>query len=352
MAEYQNDYDATSLVQKIKNSKAVNSTQMERVHRLEQIADSIKSEDSADARLLKAHIATALDALRKEIKLRDDIINARIGIIANYQWDRWYSEYLLKKAEQSMWDFLSEKRQYLGAMYKENAFVGDPCVKCLLKEADHVLAAKFARESKIDEGLLVHPIIIKKLCSPISHGARTDSVKAAVLHQTSASTLTSTLNSYQNPKGTLMGSHFVIDKDGKIYQTARIGEICWHVGAIRSRCYDGGGCTAGDTDSIKTIMKTVKPFKAMTVALHEHEKKKSYPERYPINEDSIGIECVGEAPNDVYVPRTDEQQSSVNLLLSMLSLHLGITASDLYRHPQVSYKTETEASSLKWNTPL
>src|ERR1035437_8490823 len=44
----------------------------------------------------------------------------------------------------------------------------------------------------------------------------------------------SALSSYNNPSAN--GTHFLIDKDGTIYQTASVFQQTWHVGKLRSRC--------------------------------------------------------------------------------------------------------------------
>ena len=62
-----------------------------------------------------------------------------------------------------------------------------------------------------------------------------DKVNGIVVHQTGASTASSTFNSYKN-KGE-NGAHFLIDKDGTIYQTSSLYKITMHVGMMKPRCY-------------------------------------------------------------------------------------------------------------------
>src|SRR4030095_3203873 len=57
-------------------------------------------------------------------------------------------------------------------------------------------------------------------------------VNAIVLHQSASASAENTLKAYQ--KQTL-GTHFFIARDGKIYQTAALDQITWHVGEIRPR---------------------------------------------------------------------------------------------------------------------
>ena len=75
------------------------------------------------------------------------------------------------------------------------------------------------------------------------------------------------------------GAHFLIDKDGTIYQTARLTQKTWHVGRLQSRCVAELKCSA--------------PKKWDPSGTHKSESSKSWPARYPSNEDSIGIELVG-----------------------------------------------------------
>ncbi|MBW5405706.1 N-acetylmuramoyl-L-alanine amidase [Morganella morganii] len=105
---------------------------------------------------------------------------------------------------------------------------------------------------------------------------------------------------------------FLTDRDGTIYQTASLLKITWHAGKI-------------------------KPF----------------PERYPANVDSIGIEIVGKAQKEndqdpVYETVNNQQNSSLKWLVSGLLETLDISASEVYKHPDVARKNKTEASTASW----
>ena len=72
-------------------------------------------------------------------------------------------------------------------------------------------------------------------------------------------------------------------------------------------------------------------------------------ERYPVNGDSVGIELVGRHIDDErYEVVTAMQNSSLKWLVGELFSHLSITDSDVYKHPEISYKHPGEASSAKW----
>ncbi len=81
-------------------------------------------------------------------------------------------------------------------------------------------------------------------------------------------------------------------------------------------------------------------------ALDAHERAKPYPQRYPINGDSIGIEIVGRSIDDKkYETVTSEQNNSLQWLTGELYSHFSISSKDVYKHPQVSYKNPGEAAS-------
>ena len=85
--------------------------------------------------------------------------------------------------------------------------------------------------------------------------------------------------------------------------------------------------------------------------LYKHEKAKSYPERYPMNEDSIGIEIVGDYDQSTgeYESVNANQNISLKWLVTELIENFNIDENDdVYRHPDVSYKKQTEASTAKW----
>jgi len=171
-----------------------------------------------------------------------------------------------------------------------------------------------------------------------------DQVKGIVVHQTGGSTAESAFNSYQSAGAN--GAHFLIDKEGKIYQTASLFKVTNHVGNIRSRCYMEKKCTPSE-------ISTIRPFLNKYKKLSHLEQKKSYPERYPANFDSLGIEVVGkpvsgEGENAIYETVNDAQNSALKWLVYELSDTLKISMSEVFRHPEVSYKVKTEAGTAKW----
>ena len=85
------------------------------------------------------------------------------------------------------------------------------------------------------------------------------------------------------------------------------------------------------------------------------ESLKAVPDRFPSNDDSIGIELVGAAlappkagAEPEYETVTDAQNASLKWLIGELSMLLGVPFTEVFRHPQVSRKNMTEASTAKW----
>lgn len=168
-------------------------------------------------------------------------------------------------------------------------------------------------------------------------------VRGIIVHQTDSPTAKSTLNSY---KSGFSGAHFLIAKDGTIYQTASLLYQTWHVGRLKSRCLLKMQCSP-------TEMKLLKKFNPKNE--HRRESAKKVPQRFPSNEDSIGIEIVGEAlPKNVpdnqriYEPVTKDQNKSLKWLIQELHFTLRIPVSEVFRHPVVSRKNPSEAATAQW----
>ncbi len=206
----------------------------------------------------------------------------------------------------------------------------------------------------------VHSSRVKSthLFSNLSHGPLA-AINAIIVHQTDSFTAASTLAGYardaaETNKGNRggVGAHFLIDKDGTIYQTADISKRCWHIAPIRSRCYEMHTCSPAETGRY-SAMSRLRPYKKMFVTpMDRTESKKQYPARYPDNADSIGIEIagkhLGDEKSNTYEKPTEAQQASLHWLVTQLLDAYGLTTTDVYRHPQVSYKNEGEAKDAAW----
>jgi len=190
-----------------------------------------------------------------------------------------------------------------------------------------------------------------KIFNNIEH-EKMDAVNGIVVHQTNASTASSTFHSYQN-KGAA-GAHFLIDRDGTIYQTASLFKVTWHVGRLQSRCYLTKKCEPADLQKVADLEKSWRNYDKV----HQIEKVKNYPDRFPSNIDSIGIEIVGKAERVenpktgktefVYEEVNEQQNDSLNWLVKELVSTLKVSMNEIHRHPDIGRKNSTEASTAKW----
>jgi N-acetyl-anhydromuramyl-L-alanine amidase AmpD len=193
------------------------------------------------------------------------------------------------------------------------------------------------------KGCVVHVRIKLKIAVQIERGPMPQ-VRGVIVHQTGSSTASATLNSYMNPTN---GAHFLIDRDGTIYQTASLFKQTWHAGKLRSRCLAEQRCATGEAALISKMAPSVRNL---------HEMKKTVPERYPSNEDSIGIEIVGQAfplnksksDKRTYETITQDQNASLAWLVGSLTDTLNLPMREIFRHPTISQKNITEAATAKW----
>ncbi|MGY0618739.1 N-acetylmuramoyl-L-alanine amidase [Lysobacter sp. A378] len=161
---------------------------------------------------------------------------------------------------------------------------------------------------------------------------------AIVLHRTVSTTAAGTLRSFQRGVGT----HFLVAKDGTTYQTASLAQLTWHVGPIRSRCYQESTCQPDETRQIDDLERS-----ESYMAIHRMEKRKEYPARYPTNGDSAGIEVVAMwTPQHGWDPTTPEQRSSIARLIEVLQSLYSLTDADVYEHDTISRKTPGEGHDL------
>lgn len=202
--------------------------------------------------------------------------------------------------------------------------------------------------SKLISGELQDTKVIQKIFKSL-HKGKIAKVNAIVVHQTGAPSAQHTFNSYQSASH---GAHFLIDKQGMIYQTALTNQIAYHVGKLKSKCIDQpASCSASDLTAANAVyLQKGISYSVRVKNLHAHEKIKAYPDRYPTNSDSVGIEIVGSysAKGNAYEAVNAKQNASLKWLVSELSIHLGLQAGDIYRHPAVSYKQPSEALSASW----
>ena len=193
-------------------------------------------------------------------------------------------------------------------------------------------------------GMIVSSRVVHARKTLIEHGAM-QSIHGIIVHQTGGSTARSALNSYQNPRAN--GAHFLIDKDGTIYQTASLHKQTWQVGPIKARCVAEMRCTPIELQQLRRFDPPGE---------HRREMRKSVPSRYPSNVDSIGVELVGEAlplnePDDdrkTYVAATDAQNDALRWLVHEIAVTFNVPMTEVFRHSTVSRKNRTEAARVQW----
>ncbi|WP_223671211.1 peptidoglycan recognition protein family protein [Kangiella shandongensis] len=193
-------------------------------------------------------------------------------------------------------------------------------------------------------GVISDPKIKTNIIPNIEH-SKLAKVNAIILHRTSASTVESTLNAWKT-KNT--GAHFLIAKDGTIYQTAAINKRCWHVGLLRSRCRIEDSCSEKDTEIIKKALHSSGSWKSKFKKVYQHEKTKDYPDRYPLNSDSIGVEIIGaylgkSGDKGLFEQIQKAQSKSFLWLMTELLEHFSLSfKDDVYAHDSIARKKVNE----------
>jgi N-acetyl-anhydromuramyl-L-alanine amidase AmpD len=182
---------------------------------------------------------------------------------------------------------------------------------------------------------------IKVVRRPNLRHGKMSAIHGIIVHQTGAATGQSTLDSYLH-RGAA-GAHFLIDKDGTIYQTGSVFWRQWHVGKLRARCLAEHRCTPVEIKMLST---------AAVSKVNKYEAKKSVPQRYPSNKDAIGIELVsaviGNGKDPLFEAATDAQNKALGWLIEQLRQKFSLPLTEVFRHPQVSYKDSHEAETARW----
>lgn len=189
---------------------------------------------------------------------------------------------------------------------------------------------------------MIDPKVVPRRFPGIEHGVL-PAVRAVVIHQSDSSKAEETFNSYRQGGN---GAHFLIEKNGTIYQTASLHRRCFHVGRlIKSRCLAlNTGC-----DSVAMAKILALSWIDQIKAIDAHERAKTYPARYPVNSETVGVELVGKHIDDQrYEIVTALQTTSLVWLLREIYALFKISSDDVFRHPEVSYKNPGEAKSAVW----
>lgn len=201
--------------------------------------------------------------------------------------------------------------------------------------ASNTQRKQIAVKAYIDaKGYVQNAAFVFRQIPALEHGPLPD-IRAIVLHRTDSSTSASAFRAFERG----IGTHFVVDKDGTVYQTASLNHKTWHVGKIRSRCEADGSCEPSEAAALRKMSFSQK---------HGYEKSKPYPQRYPMNEDSVGIETVADydPQTSTWDAATAAQAESIRALVYLLKREYGLSESDIYEHDRISYKTAGEGADL------
>jgi len=154
------------------------------------------------------------------------------------------------------------------------------------------------RSLKASSGFINSKTIEKNRVEELERTSFREDIKGIVLHRTVSSSAESTLNSFKSNK---IGTHFLIGKDGTIYQTASLEKYTPHVG---------------------------------------NTKKNDDPN----NRNAIGIEVVGNYnyDNEKWENLTKDQAQSTADLVNLLMEVYGLDVSNVHNHEDISAKTEGE----------
>jgi N-acetyl-anhydromuramyl-L-alanine amidase AmpD len=173
----------------------------------------------------------------------------------------------------------------------------------------------------------------------------------------------SAASTLQNYKIATLGARFLIAEDGTVYPAAGLDQTAAHVGKFRPKGYSHAPAAGHSRDNYllyavsQAMLKNKKQlnFGAVVTQLSAHEASKPYGSnpldattRLPINSNSIGIkfEVVADKDNR-YKSLTDAQKASGAALIQLLQTTYGLTATNIYEHPDISYKNDTEEQSAK-----
>ena len=187
--------------------------------------------------------------------------------------------------------------------------------------------------------------ITKEHRPALEHGAIA-TINSLVLHRTGSSNAKSVLNAWKSKKE---GTHFLISETGDIYQTASLVKKCWHVGKLYSKCRTVGNCSKEDASAIESILQKKntswgKKFKLVT----KHELNKTYPNRFPHNHDSLGIEIVGVLSKDkeIYEIPNKQQLDSLFWLIDAITKNYSLSLKDIYAHGKIAHKDQKKSEGV------
>lgn len=129
-----------------------------------------------------------------------------------------------------------------------------------------------------------------------------------------------------------------------------MNQKCWHVGILQSRCQTEGDCSPQENKTINSLIHQIGlSFGRRAKNLSRHEAKKKYPNRYPSNDDSIGIEVVGKFSTiaKTFGEPTSQQFKSLRFIVKIVADEFSLNIdNDVYSHGAIARKQPSEGAQL------
>lgn len=242
-------------------------------------------------------------------------------------------------------------------------------VKKAMDDAKRSALEKNKREAiKVKAGQVLSPRVQHKFIPNIIREPLTQPITGLIIHETGGDDRFGTFNHWAtDPKHN--GAHFLIERDGQIFQTVPVDRKANHAGLTKSRCLVQVTYCAPFGQEMNQFHKDFAKWKnaggiANRAGLNESEKAKSYRYRYPINSDSLGIELVGASRDPLsgkgaywaadakYDEFTPEQQEALTWLVGQLRELYGIREDMVLKHNVTGVKAFSEAWSADWGSTL
>lgn len=192
-----------------------------------------------------------------------------------------------------------------------------------------------------EDGFIMGMNYTKKHQTKLENGKLTK-IEAIVLHRTEGGDVISAMSN------TTLGTHFYVASDGTVYQAASLNKKTQHVGSgLYSKEKDETG-----EGSYENTWPHNERGKA--------ELNKNYPDRYPTNGESVGIEVAGRftktsgketsgkykgEDKGEWEALTEKQINAVICLCKVLKKQYKLDNDDIFAHDDIKPKTKGEGSS-------
>ncbi|WP_352288086.1 LysM peptidoglycan-binding domain-containing protein [Psychrobacter sp. GW64-MNA-CIBAN-0177] len=237
---------------------------------------------------------------------------ARVAGYPNNRMDPNGDEMVMKsEIAQSVEHYIKDGKKYRSFGACEKFSVVEKPVSSSSDCPSNILGCFCNRTKKLPmrSGFLTHSRIIKHHTPKLERRNYTNKIKKIILHRTVNSSAQSTFNSF-NSGSKPYGTHFVVDKDGKIYQTANLNKLTIHAG--NANPYSVGIEVVG----------------------------------MPLARDGKTTMGTKDRPVVRWEKLTTDQTQSVACLTRYLLIHYGLDQSNIAVHEDVAAKTEGEGRTV------